>query len=346
MNMNFRIFLRIGALATLLLTISCRNEDEIEPKVAYEDGFLIANEGAFGTPNASVTFVSNDLATVEQDIYNKVNGEILGDVLQDIAFIENHAFLLLNNSNVIKVVDRTNFKKAAEITSNLASPRYLAVANNQIYVTNDKYLGAKFVSIYKAGDLSFVKKIDFSDTVERIVEAANNIFVQNATYGFGNKITYINTSSNTIQSEIVLPQGNINKIDESDDIVYAIAAGTSDSYLYQISSAGSITKTITLTGISDAKNLDVEDGQIYFTSANKVYTLPITATAAPSAPLFSVEDVGYFTLYGFNVEDGKIFTADANNFTGASKIAVYNTSGTLLKSFNGGIGTNGFYEND
>lgn len=348
--MNFRKIFSVAFASALLFTVSCNNDDDggfDEPKGAYENGFLISNEGNYGVPNASVTFISEDLNTVKQQIYQNENSETLGDVLQAIGFEDDRAFLVLNNSNKVTVVNRYTFKKEGEITAELNLPRYIAFANGYIYITNDQYGGEKYVSVYKESDFSFVKKITVADAAERVVEAGDKIFVQNASYGYGNKITYINPSSNEIQSEITVPNGQIQKMVEEDDKVYVIASdyGLADSYIYEISSSGAIIKTVTLTGIANAANLEIENGKYYFTSGTGVYAMAQTSTTAPSAPLFSVTDNSYSTLYGFNVEDGYIFTSDANGFTADSKITVYNESGSVLKTFDAGKGSNAFYEN-
>jgi hypothetical protein len=345
--MKITKFLTIAFASALLFTTSCGDEVEMDQQAYYGNGFLIANEGNFGKPNADVTYVSSDLSIKQDNIFSAANGSNLGDVLQMISFNGDNAYLLLNNSNKIQIVNRYNFKRTGEITAELNAPRYMAFANNNIYVTNDKFGGDKFVSIYKASDLSFVKKINFTDAAERIIEAGNNIFVQNASFGYGNKITYITTSNNQAQSTITIPNGNINKMIESNEMVYAIAAGTSDSYIYQISSTGSITKTYTLTGITDATNLEIEKGKFYFTSGLKVYTMDMTANAAPSAPLFTVANSidPYSNLYGFSVVNDRIFTSDANGFTQDSKISVYSTTGSLLKTFTAGKSSNSVYGN-
>lgn len=330
----------------LLFNVSCSNDDEVMmPTTSYENGILITNEGNFGTPNADVTFVTGNLSLKQDNIYSANNGSNLGDVLQTIAFSGDKAYLVLNNSNKVKVVNRYTFKSTGEITEQINQPRYMAVANNALYVTNDKYGGDKYVSIYNAANLSFIKKITFTDSVERIVQAGGNIFVQNASYGFGSKITYINTSNNEIQYTITLPNGNINKTISNNNNVYVIASGTADSYIYQISSTGSIVKTTTLTGIANATNLEIDTNKFYFTSGNKVYSMDMTATATPSAPLFTVTDNSFSTLYGFSVINGRIFTSDANGFTQDSKITVYNTSGSVISTFTAGKGANGFYAN-
>lgn len=133
----------------------------------------------------------------------------------------------------------------------------------------------------------------------------------------------------------------------NNETVYVIAAGTADSYIYQISNTGSITKTFTLTGVTDATNLEIEKGKFYFTSGLKVYAMDLTATTVPSAPLFTVSNSvdPYSNLYGFSVVNDRIFVSDANGFTQDSKISVYSTNGSLLKTFTAGKGTNGAYWN-
>jgi len=335
----------------LLFSVSCTSDyEEIIPEITYNNGLFITNEGKYGTPNADVSFVSRDLSVMQNDIYKaKNNNENLGDVLQTMVFNGDKAYLLLNNSNKIVIVDRTTFRKTGEITAQLNTPRYMAIANGNLYVSNDLYGGAKFVNVYKLADNSFVKKIDFASTstVENVVEAGGNIFVQNATVGFGNTITKINTTSNTIDgAAIAVPNGNINKTISYNNNVYVIAAGATDSYIHQISATGSVVKTTTLTGIANGTNLQIDGGRFYFSSNNKDYSMDMNPTTAPTSPIITAVDGGdYFTLYGFNVIEGRIFTVDVKGFTEASEITVYTTAGTQISKFKTGIGANGVYKN-
>ena len=331
---------------SLLFNISCTEDDPIvTPKGAYENGFLVANEGNFGSPNASVSFISKDLSTIENNIFSSNNSNAaLGDVLQSIGFSGDWAYFVANNSNKVVVANRYTMKKEAEMTSEINQPRYIAFANNFIYVTNDAYGGDKFLSIFKNSDRSFVKKIPFTETTERVVEAGAKIFVQHASYGFGNKISVVETSGNTVSSTITLPAGQINKIVSNNSSVYAIAADGTNSYIYQYSSAGSLVKTTNLTGLSNATNLDIEGTDFYFSNGTQIYKMAMNATTVPSS-IITVTDNSWSTLYGMNVIDGKIFTSDANGATADSKITVYSTSGNVLKTFDAGRSTNGFYQN-
>ncbi|MGH1518386.1 YncE family protein [Chryseobacterium sp. JK1] len=336
----------------LLFNISCSNDSdniEISP-ITYQNGYLISNEGNFQSYGANVMFLTRDLGLKQDNIYAyNNNNEILGDVLQTIGLDGNKAYLVMNNSNKIVVVDRYTFKKVGTITDQINNPRGIAFANGFIYVTNmNLSSGAKSVTKYKISDLSLVKKTDFTENIDKIVQAGGNVFVQNATFGSGNKVTYINTATDNM-TQITVPNGDINRIVSDNTNVYTISSTTTDSYIYKISSTGTITPVITLTGIPNATNLQIDNGKFYFSSGTKVYTTSVATPTVPTTALLTASDGGgaYFTLYGFNVVDGKIFASDVKGFKAESEMTVYSAAnGSKISSFKtGGLGANGAYVN-
>jgi hypothetical protein len=327
----------------LLFNISCSSSNDDVKPLTYENGFFVVNEGNMSDKDAEVTFVSRDLSVKQDKIYSTNNpGEVLS-ILQKVATNGDKAYLVVNDFNKIVVVNRTTFKKVAEITNQINSPRDIAFANGNIYVTNDNFTNQRSVTVYKISDLSFVTKIPLTDPTEKIVEAGGNIFVQNASYGYGNKITPINTSTNTALNAITFPNGDVTKTISNGGNVYALAATATNSYIYKLSNTGNITSTTTLTGIPNASNLQMENGKFYFTSANKIYSMDANSTTVPANPIITAVDGGpYFTLYGFSVLDGKIFTSDVKGFTQASEVTVYSTSNSSkISTFTAGKGTNG-----
>ena len=333
--------------ATLLFTTSCRTDDPIDepqPKGAYENGIFLSNEGNFGSPTATVSFISNDLS-IENKIYSANNGgAALGDVLQNIGVNGDNAYLILNNSNKIEIVNRYTFKKVATVSDQVSQPRYIAFTGNNFYVTNSSG-SSKFVNVYNSTTNAFVKKIDLTSSGERIVEASGKIFVQNASFGSGNKITIINPTSNTVEKEVTVPNGNIKKTISTGGNVYTIASTSTDSYIYKLSPTGVISSTITLTGIANGNNLEIDGTKFFFSSGAKVYSMDLSSTVIPTTPVLTLTDNSWSALYGFSVIDGKIYISNANGFTADSTVEIYSTAGTLLKTVTAGRGTNGFYKN-
>lgn len=335
---------------TLLFNISCRNEDPVVevPKGAYENGILIANEGGFSTPTASVTFLPNDLSAQEDNIYGKNNNnENLGNVFQSIGFKNDNAFLVLNVPNKIEVVNRYTFKKTATISANLEQPRYIAFTGNYTYVTNNNFYDVMKLNIYDAGN-SFVKSINFDRYAEKVVASDGFVYVQTdgITYDSnynelptGHTITRINPSNNQVDKTITLTDnGAIRDMIADENTVYVLSSDNNQTYLYKIAAKTATVEQIALPGITNAAKLAIENNKIYFvTAAKQLYSM----NGNTVVPMFGFETRN---IYGFNVIDGKVYIADPS-FSANSITRVYNTSGTLLKTLTTGIGTNGFYKN-
>lgn len=349
--------MKITKLLTVLFAVvllfnisSCTNgSDEIEiSPITYQNGYFISNEGNYNSQGAKVTFVTRDLSLKQDDVYGYNNNEILGDVLQTIGLNGNKAYLVINNSNKIVVVDRYTFKKLGVITDQLDNPRGITFANNFIYVSNTNFVAhTQSITKYKASDYSFVSKISTTEVSDKTVEAGGNVFVQNASSGYGNKITYINTS-NDAKTEITVPNGQIGNTVSYKSNVYTISSTATDSYIYKISSTGALTPVITLAGIPSATNLQIDNDKIYFSSGNKVYTTGLATPTVPTSPLLTAADGGpYFTLYGFNVIDGRIFASDVKQFTQESEMVIYSAAtGAKMGSLKtGGLGANGTFLN-
>ena len=335
---------------TLLFNISCRNEDPVVevPKGAYENGILIANEGGFSTPTASVTFLPNDLSAQEDNIYGKNNNnENLGNVFQSIGFKNDNAFLVMNVPNKIEVVNRYTFKKTATISANLEQPRYIAFTGNYTYVTNNNFYDVMKLNIYDAAN-SFVKSISFDRYAKKVVASDGFVYVQTdgITYDTnyyelptGHTITRINPSNNQVDKTITLTDnGAIRDMIADENTVYVLSSDNNQTYLYKIAAKTATVEQIALPGITNAAKLAIENNKIYFvTAAKQLYSM----NGNTVVPMFGFETRN---IYGFNVIDGKVYIADPS-FSANSITRVYNTSGTLLKTLTTGIGTNGFYKN-
>lgn len=355
--MKIRKILSFAFASALLFNIACSDDIDLNeiPEVKYSDGIIIANEGAFTSPTADVSYVSNDLGTVRNKVYTDNNNEILGKVLQTIAFRGDYAYLVSNVPNKIDIVNRYSFKKQATVTSNIDNARYIAFSGNQYYVTNNNYSNVMKLNVYNVSDNSFVKSISFTGAAEKVVEAAGNIVVQTdgVTYDAsfnelptGHTVTIVNPSSNIVSKVVTLPTngGIIRDLVSYNGAAYVLSSDNTNSYIYKINPANGTYETTNLTAIPKVQKLRIDADKFYFVDSSKVYSMNITATTAPTTPL--VTTTGITNLYGFNVIDGRLFISDAKNFSSDSQVYVYNANnGSLLKTFAAGVATNGFYKN-
>lgn len=341
-----RLFL-FGVLGAFLLN-SCSSDDEvIEESIVeggYADGFFVLNEGGTGT----VTFVSNDLETVEQEIYAAVNeGDDIGQYAQSMFFTEEHAFIISNGSNLITVVDRNTFELAGKIESGFEAPRYGAVVNDKAYVTNHAAWDTNqddYIAVIDLETLEVEETIIMGDYAENIIEENGLLYVQNAAYGTGNKVSVINPATNAVEQTIEV-NGGLNSIEIENNKLYALSPG--ELAVVNLISNETESEIIFPEDLTGAANLEVENGSIYYTIGNSVYTIETDATTAAEDALIEYSsESDYGVMYGFDVEDGRIYIADGGDFNSNSFVEIYTTEGQLLSNITVGVGPNGFYFND
>ncbi len=314
----------------------------------YGQGILIANEGNYGNPNASVSYY--DLAThqISNSIYNAVNDEALGDVLQHIGLYQDKAYLVMNNSDKVVIVNRVSFQKIATITDGISKPRHIAFADNKYFVTNS---ASKIITVYDATTNNKVADIASTDgkSIDNIVSIGNKIFVMQAIFGTGNSIMVIDAVNLTTLGTISV-NDDLQWIHATNDKLYAwCTSGSSHTDFYEIDpSTHNIIRTLSTDAYKASWKMTISNDVLYFVAnTNEIYAMPLSATALPDNSVLTVTDNGWSTCYGFGVLMGVLLEADAQDFTAPSLMSAYMTSnwGQMVSNVELGMGTNGFYLN-
>lgn len=342
-----KVLLVVFTSALFLASCSSDDNGNVESLGAYDNGVFVLNEGNTTTSTSSITFISNS-GVVEQDVYKNVNptGVALGTYLQSIFFDDTRAYIISGSANKITVVDRYTFKFIATIATDFANPRYGAVANGKAFVTNsgaDWDSGADdFLTVINLSDFT-TSQLDINTFTEKITEENGKIYVGNGYYDFGTTVTVVNPNSNVVENVIELGFSP-NSFEEEDGFLYVL--GSEKLGKINLSSNTLSGTPIVVSPSFEAKNLTIEDDKIYYTIDKSVYAMNLTATTAPTTPLLTYNSTSvYGAMYGFAVENDKIYIADAGNFSAPSQIYIYSTSGSLINAVSVGIGPNGFYFN-
>lgn len=354
----------ILALAALTFFTSCESDDDTIGDIpdpgteeAYSEGIFILNEGNFGSGNSSVSFLDTGMTEVSNGIFSEVNsGAALGDVAQSIGFYEDYAFIVLNVSNKIEVVDRNTFNSVATIAEGMQNPRFIAFAAGKAYVTNwgdGTNPDDDFVAVIDAETFEIEENISVVEGPEAIVEENGKLYVAHlGGYSFNDKISVISSADNTV-SEVITVGYRPNSLEIENGMLWVTTAGL-PSYAEE-ETAGKIVKIDLATGeiaeeyqfanaTDHPGNLEVENNVIYYTLGKAVYSFN-SDEDLPETAFLQLEEVA--SLYGFEVEGGNIYAASANqDFTGNGDLYIYNaTTGALLHSFEVGINPNGIYFN-
>ena len=319
----------------------------------YSSGIIIANEGNFMTNNATVSFLSDE-GEITNNIFTAANqGEDLGDTVQGIGFNEDIAYIVLNGSQSVRVVNRNTFELITTIDEGLDNPRHIAFSNGKGYVTNwgdPMDTEDDFVAVINLETNLVENTIPVTEGPERIIEVEGKLYVtQQGGYGYGNTISVIDVATNVVTTIEVadVPLGIL----EKGGFLYIICGGKQDwtgeeteGGLFKINLADNSIANQYDFELGNHPNFLGENGDLlYYVLDGGIYTINLNETTPTPALLVQTEVA---ITYGFNVIDGKIYIADAIDFVSAGEISIYNLDGTFVNSWTAGILPNGFYKND
>ena len=350
---------KIGILLTLsgLFLTACTNDDDVSiPLGAYDNGVLILNQGNFGQGNSSISFWSNDFSTFEFNAFGSVNPSIpLGDTAQDLGFYGDKAYIVVNLSNTIQVVNRYTLEHLTTISVGLSNPRYIAFANGNAYVTNwgdGTNPDDDYVAVVNLSSNTITTSIPVVEGPERILEYNNKLYVAHiGGFGFGNSISVIQPNNNIVSSILVEDVPNSMVVVNND--LYVLCGGkpswseseTSGSLVQVNLSTNTVTSALPFLVENHPSNLVLHDNKFYFTVNSDVFTKTIEENTIPLTPIFSTSPQGVYGVYSFAIANNKIYVGDAADYNSNGKVYIYSLTGTLEHQQTVGVIPGGFYFN-
>ena len=147
---------------------------------AFEAGILISNEGPFGSGFGTVSYIDANFTAVDNDIYQDVNNDNLGNIVQSIGFSETNAYVVANVGNKITVVNRFSFEEITKIETGLMNPRFMITANNKGYVTNwgsGSDATDDYIAVIDLDTNTITTTIPVSEGPEELLFDGTNIYV-------------------------------------------------------------------------------------------------------------------------------------------------------------------------
>ncbi|MHC1703229.1 MAG: DUF5074 domain-containing protein [Tenuifilaceae bacterium] len=357
-----RFQLKQLALLFLLVTgsilISSCEKDDPKPILPYDltRGVAISNEGSFGASNASLSIYYPDGDSVINDVFNKVNNRPLGDVFQSIGFAGDNAYLVINSSNKIEVINKNTCMEVATIPS-LDGPRYFIALNSQKgYVS--LWGGNGKIGVIDLATNTISKQIAVGIGPEKLAIAGGKLFVANSGgWGTDNKISVINPQTDEVTATITVGDNPKDFVIDKNGKLWVLCSGNivyggdysivsqTESQLVMINtSTNTIEKTIGLGETFHPSHLEINTTKdiLYYAGdfgVAGIFSVSITSPIKATSPLINE----YF--YGFNVdsESGNIYGLQAPSFTRAGTLKRYSSAGDILGTHTMGVGPNGAY---
>jgi YVTN family beta-propeller protein len=352
---------------------SCEPDDKVidqyQPKGNYDSGVLVLNEGGFQVGNSSVSFISFDLNTTQNNIFSGANnGLLLGDTAQSICFKDDLAYIVLNGSNKIEVVNRYTMIKVATITTGLNNPRYMVIANGKGYVTNwgNAYavpVEPAFVAVINLSTNVVSSTIPVISDPEKIIQNQGKLYVAHYGFGYNNKVSIIDSSTNAVVGTPITVGEGPKDLQIENNNLWVSCEGLKGDPTSEANDLPARIFKINLTNLSSTNfkytsnlkhisQFQIYNSNAYYTIGSAIYKFPLnqTATTLPSASVFTSTIAN---LYGFSVANNRIYVSGYDSFNSNGSVLIYSLGeltdspaiGTLLRTTSVGVGPNGFYFN-
>lgn len=333
-------------LILLELLGSCRSDKPpgsiVGPPVSGSSRVWVTNEGNFQQGNSDLGIYNPEKMEYSPQVFAMANGSGPGDVLQSVYFYDGLAYLVVNNSGKLIVVDTTSFLKVKEI-SGFNSPRYmLQTAPSKAYVSD---LYADAVSILDLEKDSIIGEIKCSSWTEKMLQFQNKVFVSMPQ---NDQLYVLDAFSNLVLDSITIAYGSNSIVLDKNMDLWVLCSGSSSENksagLYKIDPN---TNTILNQWLLDESKLpshlsiDQNGEKLYFLYSD-VFKMDISDLSIPVSPFYQS---GSKVFYGMNIDPNRneIYLADAKDFVQRGEALRLDSNGVFLSSFSTGFNPNGFY---
>lgn len=317
--------------------------DLLEGVIPHKGVFVI-NEGGFGYNNASLSYINFDTDEVSNQVYEARNGETVGDVFQSMIIVNEVAYLAVDNSDKLLVVQVETLEKIRAVTS-VNGPRYLVYdeVNNLLWVS--QYHAVNVVGI-SLSDFSIKHQINLPDYVvsgavlpsgsDEMILEGNKLYVSN----FRRPYAYvINTTTAELVDSFYVGYG-VNNLMLHEQAIWA--AGSGDAGLnematlsvYSIGNLNQLYIETSTQGFADLawnpikKEVMVQHGNSILAFAPETYKSHTLITATQGQ-----------NFYGMNVNqlNGDVWLTDALDYQQNGAVLKYNKDGELQNDYEVGL---------
>lgn len=330
-------FLFVGLVSSCDKKPDDKQEVNIPPKI--RSAVFIANEGNFQFGNASLTVLDYAENKTYDDAFKSANGRTLGDVLQSINVKDGLVYLVINNSQKMEIINRTDYKSVATFTG-FTSPRYIEFLNSSKAYVSEFYTNQ--LKVVNPITRQITGNIDCGGSQEELKIVNGKLYVA---INNGNKIYVIDTGKDQVIDSI---QVSVNPtslcIDKKNRLWVGCNGNTAEkAKLYCINTTTD--SVVTSFSLDDHLlrriAIDKAGEQIYVLSTN-LYKMRIDDVVFPTTPFVASANNNFYGI-GVNPYNDEVYLSDAIDYVQRSMVYRYNSYGQFVGQFKAGIITGGFY---
>jgi len=319
-------------ILTGLLLWACMAEDpfpdhELPDLPELYEGVFILNEGNYMYSNASLSYYDIEEKRVYQDVFYNANGLPLGDVAQSMVIRNGLAYIVVNNSGRIYIMDVNSFEFAGKITG-LMSPRHIHFLDDEKAYVTDLY--AQSIAIVNPETGEITGSIDvtkeggqfYQHSTEQMVSYKNLVFANS--WSYDNSILVIDTTTDEwIDTIEVLIQPE-SMVSDKNDKLWVLTDGGFPGSPYGYEAPGLIRIDVASREIEKVYRFELGDSPrslringsgdtLYFINRH-VYRQPVASEASPEIFIespYADNPFGGYRVIGVDPVTSELYVADA-----------------------------------
>lgn len=321
-------------------------DDEID--LIGTDLVLIANEGNFGSSNASLSVYDPVTDQVENNVLVNNGLGILGDVFQSITQTEDAFYLILNNSSKIVKLDKETLDPIEELSLPSRSPRHLVKGNNgQLFVSNFAFQPngePVYLDVIDEASFTLINSINLASWSEEMLVMDARIYVCDMG---SNTIRVIDDETHEEVATLEVGIEPISIVKDINHHMWVLCTGGFEEELASLWRIDPITNemmTWTFGNLTDYPfDLKINGvGDKLFFLNDGVFNMDVLDLELPDSPIISPVEGENFYALDIDPNDNYIYVSDAVDFQSAGKVSRYNASGTIVSEFAVGINPGAF----
>ena len=335
----------------LLLLISCaiiffgcsKNNPTAPPIVPPEaKGVYILNEGNFNRNNSTLTYYVPDSNKVYDNIFESVNQKKLGDTGNSITIYNGKAYIVVNGSNRIEIVDTKTQKSMGAITCpDGASPRHIVFTDaGKAFISN---LYDNSVSEADVTANTITGKISVGTNPEEMFAAGDYLYVTNSGFGKGRTVSVINVNMKAVVKTLTVGDNPIHIRRWNTTTAVVLCGGDIGNFsdpnddtpgkIFFINLANeSISDSMTVGG--HPFKIAIDDNNNLFTIGSKGVMRMNLLTKTILSDSFIA---GNFYSVAYDAQRKQLYATDPKDYVQPGTVSIFDLNGALLRSFGAGV---------
>ncbi len=352
----------IALFFSLLAFSSCMKDDEVwnvddRPSGQGAAGVFVVNEGNYMYQNTSLSYFNLESCAIENDIFYKANGLGLGDVAFSMTVRDSLAYIVVNNSGKIYIINTQTFKLLGKI-SGFTSPRHIHFINDNKAYVSDLY--AKSISIINPKTNTISGNIDVNNHASQFYQHPTGQFIQYQNFVFtncwsyDNKVLVIDSQTDRLVDSIeVIRQPNSMVMDKTNKL-WVLCDGGMEGNPYGHELPGLVKIDAATRLVESVFSFDLYDDPrelaingigdtLYFINRH-VYRFVPGFDLAPEIFIESPYTGSTGGFYGLGVDpaSGEVYVADAIDHQQRGLVYRFSASGTAIDTVRAGISPGAF----